>query len=77
MNYKIILKPSDPVEQFGDEIMKLGHVVLQTQDKSEPINSKDELLKKNKKARNKKEKELENKLEESKQYEERLKKIKK
>lgn len=49
MNYKIILKPSDPVEQFGDEIMKLGHVVLQTQDKSEPINSKDELLKKTKK----------------------------
>lgn len=46
MNYKIILKPSDPVEQFGDEIMKLGHVVLQTQDKSEPINSKDELFKK-------------------------------
>ena len=76
------LVPSDGVVGIvyyaSDDIVRIMSVEETiAQDKSEPINSKDELLKKHKEARNKKEKELENKLDESKQYEERLKKIKK
>lgn len=72
----IIIKPTDPVHLFPEEIMKTGSVELQTQDGTESISDANELIEKVNDARSEIEQKIEHNIEKSLQYEERMKKIK-
>lgn len=76
MKDRIIIKPTDPVHLFPEEIMKTGSVKLQTQDGTEAISDANELIEKVNDARSEIEQKIEHNMEKSLQYEERMKKIK-
>lgn len=76
MKDRIIIKPTDPVHLFPEEIMKTGSVELQTQDGTEAISDASELIEKVNDARSEIEQKIEHNMEKSLQYEERMKKIK-
>ena len=76
MKDRIIIKPTDPVHLFPEEIMKTGSVELQTQDGTEAISDASELIEKVNDARSEIEQKIAHDMEKSLQYEERMKKIK-
>ena len=71
---KLVIKPTDPVDSFAEEIMKFEVVTLQTQGKQEPVKSSTELVEKAKQACAKQSQEIEQKIKQSSSLVERIEK---
>ena len=75
MKTKIIVNPTDPVDLFSEEIMKIGSVELQRRGKSEPIKDSNELIERAHDAYSEKNQDLEDNIEKSLSLSERMEKI--
>lgn len=74
---KMIIKPTDPVHLFPEEIMKTGRVELQTQDGTESISDAKDLVEKVDDARSSMNQDFKRKIKKSLLLNKRIKKIEK